>query len=181
MARFSSPVFRIGALAIAMFILFGCGAPTTIVQGGGTNVPAPPATATLTPPPTPTPKPTATPTPGHLLVTVHPNPPGNYGIQGTTGDATCHNGSTCTINGPCTSPDWPTIILSNSGQVSLTWHAAVNYSNPPGWGLSATSGTLAGGASTNVSISNGPGGGGVQYVFTGPGQTVTLNVGCGAG
>lgn len=128
----------------------------------------------------PTPKPTATPTPGHLLVTVHPNPPGNYGIQGTTGDATCHSGSTCTVNGPCTSPDWPTIILSNSGQVALTWHASVT-STPGGWGLSATSGTIGGGAAVDVSISNGPGGGGATYVFTGPAQTVTLDVGCGAG
>lgn len=180
MTRFSSTLIRTSTLAIALFVLFGCGATTTIVQGGGTNVPAPPATATPTPPPTVVPKPTSTPTPGHLLVTVHPNPPGDYGIQGTTGDAPCHSGSTCTINGPCTSPDWPTIILSNSGQTALTWHASVT-STPGGWSLSATSGTIGGGAAVNVSITNGPGGGSASYVFTGPAQTVTLEVGCGAG
>ena len=178
MPRFYAQLIRIGALGIAMVVLFGCGGgTTTIVQGGGTSTPP---TATNTPPPTPTPKPTATPTPGHLLVTVHPNPPGYYGIQGTTGDATCHNGSTCSIDGPCTSPDWPTVILSNSGQTALTWHASVT-STPGGWGLSATSGTIGGGAAVNVSITNGPGGGGATYVFTGPAQTVTLDVGCGAG
>lgn len=167
----------IATLGIAMVVLFGCGlggGTTTIVQGGGT------ATATNTPPPTPTPKPTATPTPGHLLVTVHPNPPGYYGISGTTGDATCHNGSTCSIDGPCTSPDWPTFILSNSGQAALTWSVTITpYAG--NWDLSSTSGTIAGGGATDVTVTGGNTGGGAQYVFHGPAQTVTINIGCGAG
>lgn len=180
MAPVSSKLIRTGALAIAVFILFGCGATTSIVQGGGTNIPAPPATATPTTPPTATPKPTATPTPGLLTVTVHPNPPGYYGISGTTGDAVCHNGSTCSIDGPCTSPDWPTFVLGNTGQVALTWHVAITVYGGA-WDLSATSGTIAGGASANVTITQGNAGGAAQYVFTGPAQTITINVGCGAG
>ncbi|HEY7834306.1 MAG TPA: hypothetical protein VIG30_12095 [Ktedonobacterales bacterium] len=180
MLRHHPQLRGIGAVVIAVVVLFGCGlggGTSTIVQGGGTNTPA---AATNTPPPTPTPKPTATPTPGHLLVTVHPNPPGYYGITGTTGDATCHTGSTCSIDGPCTSPDWPTFILSNSGQAALTWHVTITvYAGA--WNLSATSGTIGGGGATNVTVTQGNEGGGAQYVFTGPGQTVTINIGCGAG
>ena len=179
MARFYSQLIRIGALGVAMVALFGCGGGTvTVLQGGGATSTVAGATATL--PPTATPKPTATFTPGHLLVTVHPNPPGYYGVQGQPGDYTCHNGSTCTVNGPCTSPDWPTFVLSNSGQASLTWKVTLHVT-AGAWNLSATQGTLAGGKSTDVKITQGDQGGAVEYVFTGPGQTVTIDVGCGAG
>jgi hypothetical protein len=181
MARHHARFLRTVMLGIATLLTFGCGVTTTVVQGGGTHTPATAtATATNTPPPTATPLPTATPTPGHLLVTVHPNPPGYYGVQGTTGDAICHSGTTCTINGPCTSPDWPTFVLNNIGQTSLTWNVTTQVS-AGAWDLSATSGTIAGGAGTNVTITQGNAGGGVQYVFTGPAQNVTINVGCGAG
>lgn len=177
MPGFSSRLMRMLVLGTAMVVLFGCGGSTvTVVQGGGTNTPAS-STAIATA----TPKPTNTSTPGHLLVNIKPNPPGYFGGQnGGTSEYTCHSGTTCTIDGPCTSPDWPTFVLNNIGQTSLTWSVTITvYAGA--WNLSATSGTLAGGASTNVTVTQGNTGGGAQYVFHGPGQTVTINIGCGAG
>lgn len=181
MARFYVRLMRTLVLGTAILVLFGCGGGTvTVVQGGGTNVPAPPATPTHAPP-TATPKPTNTPTPGHLLVNIKPNPPGYYGgLNGGTSEYTCHSGTTCAVDGPCTSPNWPTFILNNTGQTSLTWNATVS-STPGGWGLSATSGSIAGGGAKSISMTNGPGGGSATYVFQGPGQTITINAGCGAG
>jgi hypothetical protein len=94
----------------------------------------------------------------------------------------CQTGTTCNIDWTCLSPAWPTLNLSNSGQASLTWKATLTQYNPSGppWSLSASHGTLTGGASTNVTITNGPGGG-MQVVFTGAAQTATLSITCGAG
>jgi hypothetical protein len=170
MPQSSSPLLRIGVLGIAMLMIFGCGLTTAVGPGGSTAIPT--ATSTATP--------TATPTPGHLVVTIIPNP----SICSGTGcnPYVCQNGTTCHIDWTCLSPAWPTLRLSNSGQASLTWNATVTQYNPDGppWSLSATHGPLAGGASTNVTITNGPGGG-MQVVFTGPGQTVTLSITCGVG
>jgi hypothetical protein len=173
MPRFSALLLKTAALGLALLVLFGCGlGSTTVAQVTSTATPVP--TATNTPPPT------ATPTPGHLLVTIIPNP----SICSGSGcnPYVCHNGTTCNIDWTCLSPAWPTLQLSNSGQASLMWHAALTQYNPSGppWSLSATQGTLAGGASSNVTITNGPGGG-MQVVFTGPAQTVTLSITCGVG
>lgn len=179
MALNLSRLFRPALLVFAVVITLGCGATTTVVVNGPTAT-AVPATATPHATATPAP-PTATPTPGHLLVNIRPNPPGYYGGQnGGTSEYTCHSGTTCPVDGPCTSPDWPTFFLNNIGQTALNWSATVQ-GTPGGWGLSATQGTLAGGAATSVSMYNGPGGGGATYVFSGPGQTVTVTASCGAG
>src|SRR5262249_18093508 len=154
--------------------LFGCGTTTVLTQGVGTVTKAATATHTPLPAPTHTPKPTATPTPGHLFVTIIPNSKTCSGSACTP--YVCHNGTTCTIDWTCLSPAWPTLQLSNGGQASLTWMTTITQYNPngPPWSLSATHGTLGGGASTKVTITNGPGGG-MQVVFHGPGQTVTLS------
>jgi hypothetical protein len=170
------------ALAVVMLACGFGGGTSTIAQGGGSTPAAPtathtPAAPTATPPPPP---PTATPTPGHLLVTIIPNSSTCSGSS--CNPYICHNGTTCDIDWTCLSPAWPTLNLSNSGQAALTWQTAITQYNPDGppWSLSQTSGTLAGGAATNVTITNGPGGG-MKVVFTGPAQTVTLSITCGIG
>jgi hypothetical protein len=63
----------------------------------------------------------------------------------------------------------------------LNWTTTFTQYGPLPWTLSATQGTLAGGAAKNLTLTNGAGGGGVQIVFHGPAQTVTLMFSCGAG
>ncbi len=175
MPQCTARLLRTSLLGITLLVLFGCGLSSTVVQGGSTATAVATATATATATKTPPP------TPGHLLVTIIPNP--KVCSQQQTGCApyVCHDGMTCTTDWACTSPAWPTIQLSNSGQASLTWTATLTQYSPAPWSLSATQGTLAGGASTNLTVTNGPAGGGVQVVFHGPGQTVTLVFSCGAG
>lgn len=179
MPRFYARLLRTGALGIAMLVMFGCGGTSTVAQGGGTPTVA--ATATNTPPPTPTPRPTATPTPAHMLVTIIPNP--NTCSGSACNPYVCHTGTTCNIDWTCLSPAWPTLQVSNSGQALLTWKATLTQYNPsaPPWSLSKTQGTLAGSASTKITITNGSGGGGMKVVFTGAAQTVTLSITCGIG
>jgi hypothetical protein len=179
MSRFSALLPKVAALGIAMLVLFGCGV-TSVVQGGSTTTTVATAAATNTPLPTLTPSPAPTKTPGHMLVTIIPNTSTCSGSS--CNPYVCHDGTTCNIDWTCLSPAWPTLNLSNSGQSSLTWNAAITQYNPDGppWSLSATHGSLAGGAATNVTITNGPGGG-MKVVFTGAAQTVTLSITCGVG
>jgi hypothetical protein len=175
MSRFYPPLLRIGALGLALVVILGCGAVSTVAQGGSTATPTTPtATATNTA------TPTATPAAGHLVLTIIPN--SNTCSGSSCNPSICHDGTTCTIDWTCLSPEWPTLNLSNSGQASLTWNATLTQYNPSGppWSLSATQGTLAGGTSTNVTITNGPGGG-MKAVFTGTSETITLSITCGAG
>ncbi len=181
MARSLARLLRIGVLGMAVLAVLACGLSTSVGVVGGTSAPMV-ATATHTPLPTTTPQPTATPTPGHLLVTVNPL----CQTSQSCGPYVCHNGTTCTEHGICTASAWPTFALSNIGQVALTWHGTINGNGIPttGWTLSASSGTLAGGGSTTVSVNDDPTQIGLtnpSIVFTGPGQTVTITLSCGIG
>jgi hypothetical protein len=182
MAKPFSPIFMPALLGIAAVVILGCSISST-VAGGGTSAAAT-ATPTLTP--TATSVPTATPTPGHLLVTVHPNPAICSGSS--CNPYVCHDGMTCRVDWTCLSPAWPTLTLSNTGQASLTWngniHGNINQPNTVGWSLSATYGSLAGGAATIVSVNENPGqirSTDVSVVFTGAAQTVTIELSCGIG
>lgn len=181
MAQYVSRLIRSAMLGFAVLAIFGCGLTSASVVGAATSVP----TATTAPSPTATAvAPTATPTPGHLLVTINPNPNTCSGSGCTP--YVCHNGSTCRVEWSCLSDSWPTFTLSNIGQASLTWTGTLNGNGQPttGWSISANNGSLAGGGSTTVSVHDNPSQ--IQTTdmrinFTGPAQSVTIELTCGIG
>jgi hypothetical protein len=185
MVQSSSRLTNLAVLVLSLLALLACGISSTVGAAGGTSAAA---TATLAPTATPTLAPTATPTPtpGHMLVTVHPN---SLTCSGSgCNPYVCHDGMTCHSDWSCLTHSWPTVVLSNSGQASLSWTVTITEHGTSnavaGWSASPKSGTLAGDATKTVSFDDDPSTVGVtdvDYTFKGAAQKVIIELSCGIG